>query len=150
MLVGRLRLPGLLILLLVTVTACTSTETRSRQVQVIAVPSYTPPAGAPDFCALLAEGTDLPRLPTAMGTLAVSPQDVEARLQLSNAADELRGVLEELRNDEHVDVEHALADLATALETAYDGTMIGADDADVVRALDQFGDAVQPDCEFPA
>jgi hypothetical protein len=151
MLLGRLRLSGLLILVFLTSAACTSADAPSTSAPVgVAVPSYTPPAGAPDFCTDLARGTDLRKVPAAMGTLVVAPDDVEARLHLGNAADEVRGLLDDLRDDGgHDDVESALDDLATALETAYDETVTGAVRDDVVSTLDELGHEVQPDCEFP-
>ena len=148
---GRLRLSGLLVLLLLSSAACTSADAIARPVPGgAALPSYDPPAEAPDFCAALADGTDLPRVPAAMGALAVSPDDVEARLYLGSAADEVRGVLEDLRDaGGHADVETALDALATALETANDETVTGVVRADVVRTLDAVGDRVQPLCRFP-
>jgi hypothetical protein len=151
MLLGRLRLPGLLMLLLLTAPACTSSDAPSGSGPVgVAVPSYTPRADAPDFCTDLARGTDLRKVPAAMGTLVVTPDDVAARLHLGNAADEVRGVLDAVRHDGgQPDVESALDDLATALETATDGTVTSAVRADVVSALDEVGHEVQPGCGFP-
>jgi hypothetical protein len=151
MLFGRLRLPGLLIFPLLAAAGCTSTGTPSSATPVgVAVPSYAPPAGAPDYCRDLARGTALRKVPAAMGTLVVLPDDVEARLHLGNAADEVRGLLDDLgEHSGHDEVTSALDDLVTALETAYDATVTGAVRDDVVNALDEVGDEVQPDCEFP-
>ena len=150
MLFGRLRLSGLLILVLLGSAGCTSADAQARPSPVgVAVPSYDPPADTPDFCSALADGTDLPRVAAAMGTLAVTPDDVEARLHLGNAAEEVRGVLEDLGDDEDAGLMDALHELATALETANDETVTSAVRADVVRTLDELGDLVQPTCEFP-
>lgn len=151
MLCGRLRLPGLLFLLLASLAGCTSAEAGSRPSPVgVAEPSYTSPADAPAFCAELAEGTDLRKVPGAMGTLAVTPDDVQARLHLGNAGDEVRDLLAKIDDDGHTGLRKALDELATALENAQDGTLTGAVRDAVVSALDEVGDDVQPDCRFPS
>jgi hypothetical protein len=152
MLFGRFRLPGLGVLLLCATAGCTSAETDSGFARAeVAVPSYAAPESAPAFCARLAEGTDLIRVPGAMGVLTVTPQDVEATLVLSDAVTEVRGLLDAVREDGgHPQIEAAVDRLVAALQDTTSGSVTDTVRTAVVTGLDEVGRRVQPLCGFPA
>src|SRR4051812_2638356 len=153
MLLGRLRLPGLLILLLLATTACSSptADAGARTApQDAAVASYSPPAGAPGFCSTLAQGSQLPKVSDAMGVLAVAPGDVGAKVTLGDAVTELRGVLQEMKSQGGpLEVEAAVEHLVSALQQAKNETVTDAVRAAVFDGLDDVGSGVQPICGFP-
>lgn len=151
MLFGRPPLLGLLVLLLAATAGCTSSKAPAGFPRAdVAVPSYTPPTGAPGFCSVLAANTHLAAVPDAIGLLAATREDVRAGLDLHAAATELRAVLESVQSEGgHQDVGRALDDLIGALEDAASGTLTETDQGAVAAGLDDVGDRVQPLCGFP-
>jgi hypothetical protein len=149
---GRTRVPGLLVLLTVTVatTACTGGESPQRLKRAdVAVQSYAAPSGAPGYCASLAGSTHLTDVAVALGTLTARPGDVEAKLALTAAAEDLRAVDDELTEDDAA-LDAALEELAAALDRAEQGPITDSVRAAVSGGLDDVGRLVQPVCDFPA
>ncbi len=151
MFLGRLRLPGLLILLLLAITGCSSADAGAPRLPPdAAVASYVPPAGAPSFCSTLARGGDLVGVSRAMGVRTVAPQDVEATLALSGAITELRGVLGDMKSQGSPHgLEASVENLVNVLQQARDGTVTDALRTAVVSGLDDVGSRLQPICGFP-
>ena len=151
MLFGRLRVVGLLFLLVACTAACTGSDAELQVTRAdVAVRSYTPPSGAPGFCAALAGSTHLSRLPEALGTLTADPDDVEATLALTSAIGELQDVLDEVRDRSgFLALDRALAQLTNAIRDARDGPLTDAVRAAIGTGLDDVGHQVQPVCDFP-
>jgi hypothetical protein len=147
---GRLRVLGLLVPL-VGLAACTTAAAEPQLTRAdVAVRSYAPPTGAPDFCAVLAGSTQLTGLPEALGTLTADPKDVEATLALTSAIDELHEVLDEVRTRPgFLALDEALQQLADALREARDGALTDAVRTLIADGLDDVGHQVQPVCDFP-
>jgi hypothetical protein len=145
------RLLGLLIVLLGTAAGCTSAEATSQATRAdVAVASYVPPAGAPAYCARLAAATHLTDLPAAVGVLTAEPGDVETRLGLGAAIEELRSVLLEVRYaGGQSELDSSLAELVDALQQAGRGPVTDSVRAAIVHGLDDVGTRVQPLCGFP-
>jgi hypothetical protein len=151
MLSGRLRLTGLLIVLLGAVAGCASADAGSPSMRAdVAVASYTPPAGAPAFCARLAASTHLADLPSAVGLLTAEPADVETKLGLGAAIEELRGVLLEVRREGgQFELDSSIAELVDALQQTGQGPVTDSVRAAIADGLDDVGTRVQPLCGFP-
>jgi hypothetical protein len=143
------RFPALgLVFPLLAVTACTAGEASSTSRRTdVAVQSYAAPQGAPGYCLLLANSLHVTLLPRAIGTLTARPDDVEARLDLAAAADELTEVRDEA--DDSV-VAGAIDDLLDALAQARSGPLTASLVTSISTGLDDVGRLVQPDCDFPA
>ena len=151
MLIGRPGVLGLLALFLAGIAAgCTASaegDAAPRRADV-ALPSYTADGDAPEFCALLAGSTRLTVLPSALGRLAGEAGNVEARLDLSGAINELEAIHQDLGSGDR-ELATALDDLVGALTRARDGSLTaGVRDA-VSTGLDDVGRLTQPLCEFP-
>jgi hypothetical protein len=149
-LIGRLRVLGLLVPLVAS-AACTGDATQKDDVIPVdvAVQSYAAAEGVPGWCTRLARSTHLTDVPAAIGTLTARHDDVEAKLALAAAADDVEAVAAEIPEGAQTDVTGALDRLAAALAQAADGPLtIVARDA-VSGALDDLGRLVQPLCEFP-
>jgi hypothetical protein len=147
-LVSRFRVAGLLVPLLATV-ACTGGEPEPAvRRSDVALQSYAAPGGAPAYCALLAESLHLTGVAGSVGMLTVRPGDVEARLQLAAAADELTAVRDEVSPDGRLT--HAIDGLVEALTEARSGSLTDSVRADISAGLDDVGRLAQPDCDFPA
>ena len=151
MLSGRLRLLGLPILLLTATAGCTSAGATAPPTRAdVAVASYSPPAGAPGFCARLAASTRLTDLPSAIGVLTAEPGDIEANLDLDAAIEELRAVLEEVRSGAgQIKVETSIEELVEALRRAGQGPVTDTVRTAIVHGLDDVGARVPPICRFP-
>jgi hypothetical protein len=151
-LIGRLRVLGLAFLLVVGTAACAAEDAEPQVTRAdVAVRSYTPPSGAPGFCAALAASTHLSGLPEALGTLTADPNDVEATLALTSAIDELQDVLDEVRaRPGFLALDRSLARLADAVREARDGPLTDAVRTAIGTGLDDVGHRVQPVCDFPA
>jgi hypothetical protein len=149
--VRRLRDLGLVILLLAGAAACTPAETAPPEAGVdVAVRAYSPPAGVPGFCALLADSAYLTELPEAVGTLTVEPGDVEAKLLLTAAITELDGVLADVRERPgFLALERSVDELLTTLRDARDERLTETARTAIVSGLDDIGHQVQPICGFP-
>ena len=148
---GRLRVLGLLFPLVVGIAGCGGSDDEPQVVRAdVAVRSYTPPSGAPGFCAALAGSTHLTRLPEALGTLTADPNDVEATLALTSAIGELQDVLDEVRSGPgFLALDRSLAELTDAVREARDGPLTDAVRAAISDALDDVGQRAQPVCDFP-
>ncbi|MGY1804206.1 hypothetical protein ACI78T_13100 [Blastococcus sp. SYSU D00922] len=153
MLLGRLRLVGLLALLAGPVVGCTGSldEGSTAQPANVAVPSYEPAETAPEYCSSLADSSHLTEVPVAMGVLAGERGDVGAELDLTGAIDELRTVQEQVRDaGGSLRLEAAIDDLVESLTAARDRGVTSAMRDDVSTALDDLGRLVQPACRFPS
>jgi hypothetical protein len=116
----------------------------------VAVRSYVPLAGAPGFCAGLADSVHLTDIPEAVGTLTADPKDVEATLALTAAIDELTTARDAVRAGHgFLALDTALEQLATALRAARDGALSDAVGTAISSGLDDVGRLVQPACGFP-
>jgi hypothetical protein len=153
--VGRLRVAGLLFPLiglfpLVSLAACTGPDASIAERADAAVPSYAAPSAAPGFCAELAGTTHLTDLPVAVGTLTADPQDVEAGLALSAAIDELKAVLDEVRDaPDFAALGTSLEELVAALREAREGSLTDDVRTAIRSGLDRVGHLVQPACDYP-
>jgi hypothetical protein len=151
--VGRPRVLGLLFLLLA-LAACTGSAPESEPLVSradVAVLSYAPPSGAPDFCTELAQTTHLTGLPVAIGTLTADPQDVEARLSLTATVDELRAVRADVPDQPGLlGLSTALDDLLDTLGDAQDAPLTDAVRTAISTRLEAFGVQAQPLCGFPS
>jgi hypothetical protein len=136
---------------LAAMTACTTADAPHAQLADVAVPSYAPPSGAPDFCATLAGTTHLAGLPVDLGTLMAQPDDVGARLELTAAADELKSVLDQVhdRRDRGA-LGSSLQDLVRVLRDARDGPATDAVLAKIAAGLGDVGRRAQTLCGFPS
>jgi hypothetical protein len=136
--------------LLLALAGCTSDDAVAPAVdQDLAQPSYVAPDEAPAFCEKLASSAELTELPTSIGTLVAGP-DIEARTQISQTVQELRGVLTDVRDENgHEDVATALDSLITALGQVVDGGVTDSLRAAVSAGLEQVGAQAQPLCGFP-
>lgn len=135
------------------VAACTPAATavtpRAERADV-AVPSYAPPSGTPEFCALLAGTTRLTDVPAALGTLAADPGDIEAGLTMSAAIDELQGVVDRVPvRAGYLAVGTSLEQLITSLRTARDGQLTDSVRTSISMDLDEVGRQAQTLCGFP-
>jgi len=153
--IGRPRVfLGLLVLLGATgaSSACSGPEEQSRAERAdVAVLSYAPPSGAPGYCASLAGSTQLTRIPTAIGTLTARPGDVESKLVLAAAADDLRVVGEQVpRDGGTAELRTSIEALVTALADATGGPVTDSVRSAISTGLDDVGRLVQPVCDFPA
>ncbi|TFV89889.1 hypothetical protein [Blastococcus sp. CT_GayMR16] len=116
----------------------------------VAVLTYAPPSGAPDFCTALAGSTHLTDLPRAVGTLVAQPGDVAAALVLTGAITELDDVLDVVRRQPgFLVLDRSLEDLGGALREARDGPLTEVVREAISDGLDDIGDYVQPVCDFP-
>ena len=151
MLIGRLRVLGLAFLLVVGTAACDTSDAEPKVTRAdVAVLSYSPPAGAPGFCAALAASTHLRGLPEALGTLTADPNDVEATLALTSAIGELQDVLDEVRaRPGFLALDRSLTQLTDAVREARDGPLTDAARTAIGAGLDDVGHRVQPVCDFP-
>ena len=151
MLTRRLRDLGLLLLLLAGIAACTQGEVPSTAPQIdVAVQAYTPPSTAPGFCAGLADSSQLPRLPEAVGTLIAEPGEVEATLVLTGAITELEGLLDDIREGPgFVALDRSTDALVTTLRHARDGRLTEMVRIAITEGLDDVGRRVQAVCDFP-
>ena len=149
---GRLRGFGLVVAV-AGVAGCThsATDMPSREGRAgVAVPSYAPPAGTPDFCGLLAGTTSLTAVPAALGMLAADADVVEARLTLSAAIDELQGVLDHVPpRGGNLAVGTSLEQLITALLRARDRRLTDDLRTSISTGLDDVGRQAQTACGFP-
>jgi len=148
---GGLRVLGLLFPLVV-LAACAPTDGPPRvQRADVAVSSYAPPSGAPDFCAALAATTHVTGLPVVVGTLTALPDDVGSKTEITGAVDELQGVLEQVRNRPGTDVlAGSLAELIAALRSARDSRLTDEVRAEISAGLDDVGRDAQAACGFPS
>lgn len=145
---GRYLVLGLIVL--AATVAFGSDEQPAPDRTAVALPSYTPPVGAPGFCTLLADSTRLTRIPTAVGTLAARPDDGVALGDLTAAVTELQIVLDEIvGTDRYAQLEATLHDLTAALSEATDEPVTEGAWRRIGRGLDDLGAQVQPLCEFP-
>lgn len=149
--IGRLRVLGLLFTFVACTAACDPSDAEPQVTRAdVAVLSYSPPSGAPDFCAALAGSTHLTGLPEALGTLTADPDDVEATLALTSVIGELQDVLEEVRaRPGFLALDRALARLTDAVREARDGPLTDPVRAAIGTGLDDVGHQVQPVCDFP-
>jgi hypothetical protein len=145
---GLLVLPGVVL----AAAACTGDGPPSRgEPAGAAVQSYAPPSGAPGYCASLADTTHLTDVPVALGTLTARPGDVEAKLALRAAVDDLQAVGEEVpRTAGSAELGTALDALVAALDRAERGPITDSVRSAVGTGLDDLGRLVQPVCDFPA
>jgi hypothetical protein len=152
--IGGSRALGLLVLpgVVLAATACTGENPRARaQPAGAAVQSYAAPSGAPGYCESLATTTHLTEVPVALGTLTARPGDVEAKLALRAAVDELQAVGEQVsQNARTAELGTALDDLVAALDRAEGGPITDSVRSAVSTGLDEVGRLVQPVCDFPA
>jgi hypothetical protein len=148
----RFPVPGLLVLLVAGTAGCSTPDaTASVERADVAVRSYAPPSGAPDFCAVLAGSSHLTDVPSAVGTLTADPEDIEAGLALTAAIGELKDVLDGVRaHSGFVELDSSLEQLAGALRDAREGPMTDAVRTAISTGLDDVGRQVQPVCGFPA
>jgi hypothetical protein len=148
--VGGLRGLGLAFPL-VALAGCTPTHSAPQEQRAdVAVPSYAPPSGAPHFCAALADTTHVTGLPTAVGTLTTRPEDVGAKLELTAAADELQGVLDQVSDEPDAGaLAGSLRELVAALRYARDTRLTDQGRTDISTGLDDVGRAAQAACGFP-
>jgi hypothetical protein len=147
--ISRPRILGLLFPLLAA-TACTDSDPQVAATRIdVAVQSYAPDEGVPGWCATLAGSTHLTDIAAAIGTLTAREGDVEAKLALAAAVDDVRAVADEIAGGGQVDLAAAFDRLSKALTRAKDGPLTDASRAAVVTALDEAGRLVQPVCEFP-
>jgi hypothetical protein len=145
---GRLRVLGLLFPVLAA-TACTDAEATSTARRTdVAVHSYAAPDGAPGYCTLLAGSLHVTLLASAVGTRTARPGDVEAKLDLGAAAEELTAVRNEV--DPDGPLTDALDGLLAALSQARSGPLTETLRTEISTGLDDVGRLVQPDCDFPA
>jgi hypothetical protein len=138
---------------LIALAGCASTPTPAPEVQLadVAVPSYAPPSGAPDFCAALAGTTHLTGLPVVLGTLTTQPEDVGARLELTAAADELQQVLDQVSARTGTGaLVGSLKKLVAALRVARDTSLTDQIRTRISTGLDDVGRRVQAACAFPS
>ena len=151
MLTRRLRDLGLLLLLLAGIAACTQGEVPSTAPQIdVAVQAYTPPSTAPGFCTGLADSSQLPQLPEAVGTLIAEPGEVEATLVLTGAITELEGLLDDIREGPgFVALDRSADALVTTLRDARDGRLTETVRIAITEGLDDVGRRVQAVCDFP-
>ena len=151
MLIGRLRVLGLLVPLLAT-TACTAGDPETAAVSRVdvAVQSYSPAEGVPVWCVRLARSPNLTGIPAAIGALTAREGDVEAKLALAAAVDDVEAVAAEIPESGQADLAGAFDRLGTALRQAQDGPLTESARAAVSTALNDVGRLVQPVCEFPA
>ena len=150
MFIGRLRVVGLLFLLTGALAGCSGDELKTTERTDVAVRAYAVPHGAPGYCASLAGSTHLAQVPAAIGTLVARSGDVEAKLTLAAAVDDLRAVRAELTTDTApAALETALDDLVAALDQAEDGALTDTARAAIATGLDDVGRIVQPICDFP-
>jgi hypothetical protein len=149
--VGRLRVLCL-VLPLVATAGCTTAGSASRaQLADVAVPSYAPPSGAPNFCATLAGTTHLTGLPVVLGTLTTQPEDVGARLELTAAADELQQVLDQVSVQTGGGALFgSLKQLVAALREARDTPLTDQIRTQISTGLDDVGRRAQAACRFPS
>jgi hypothetical protein len=147
----RLRDLGLLLLLLAGIAACTQGEVPSTAPQIdVAVQAYTPPSTAPGFCTGLADSSQLPQLPEAVGTLIAEPGEVEATLVLTGAITELEGLLDDIREGPgFVALDRSTDALVTTLRHARDGRLTEMVRIAITEGLDDVGRRVQAVCDFP-
>jgi hypothetical protein len=147
----RLRDLGLLLLLLAGIAACTQGEVPSTAPQIdVAVQAYTPPSTAPGFCTGLADSSQLPQLPEAVGTLIAEPGEVEATLVLTGAITELEGLLDDIREGPgFVALDRSAEALVTTLRDARDGRLTETVRIAITEGLDDVGRRVQAVCDFP-
>jgi hypothetical protein len=147
----RLRDLGLLFLLLAGIAACTHAETPPAAPRIdVAVQAYTPPSTAPGFCAGLADSSQLPQLPEAVGTLIAEPGEVEASLVLTGAITELEGLLDDIREGPgFVALDRSADALVTTLRSARDGRLTEMVRIAITEGLDDVGRRVQAVCDFP-
>jgi hypothetical protein len=140
-----------LLVLFGTLTGCTSEASTPPEASGSpALRGYSAPAGAPGFCELLAGSTHLGSLPTALGTLVVDGSDAGARQEVAGAVDDLRAVLDDVRDSvEHADLETAVEELVDALTSASGGRPPDELSTTVAAALAAVADEAQPVCEFP-
>ena len=148
--IGRLRVLGLLVPLFAA-TACTSDgpETAAVSRVDVAVQNYSPAEGVPAWCARLAGSPHLTGIPAAIGALTAREGDVEAKLALAAAVDDLEAVAAEIPEGAQTDIAAALDGLAVSLTQATDGPLTDSVRAAVTTGLDDVGRLVQPICEFP-
>ena len=148
MFIGRLRLAGLLVLVFL---AASCTAEPGEPDPDAAVASYTAPRDAPAFCDLLADSTELPRVPTAIGALAADLGSVEARLTLTGAIVELRAVQDDVRDEPgYGPLETALDDLVAGLTQVTSGPLTTSALTSISSGLAAVGERTQPVCRFPA
>ena len=151
MLTRRLRDLSLLLLLLAGIAACTQGEVPSTAPQIdVAVQAYTPPSTAPGFCTGLADSSQLPQLPEAVGTLIAEPGEVEATLVLTGAITELEGLLDDIREGPgFVALDRSADALVTTLRHARDGRLTEMVRIAITEGLDDVSRRVQAVCDFP-
>ncbi len=148
--VGRLGVPALLLAALVACGPDQDARPRTADTVGAAVPSYAAPDGAPGFCARLASGEELARLPVSIGLL-VAGTDVEARAQIGRVMRELRGVLADVREEGgHDGLDTALDGLVRSLGSVVVGPLTDAVRGSVTAGLQQVGAQAQPACGFPS
>jgi len=147
----RLRDLSLLLLLLAGIAACTQGEVPSTAPQIdVAVQAYTPPSTAPGFCTGLADSSQLPQLPEAVGTLIAEPGEVEATLVLTGAITELEGLLDDIREGPgFVALDRSADALVTTLRHARDGRLTEMVRIAITEGLDDVSRRVQAVCDFP-
>jgi len=147
----RLRDLSLLLLLLAGIAACTQGEVPSTAPQIdVAVQAYTPPSTAPGFCTGLADSSQLPQLPEAVGTLIAEPGEVEATLVLTGAITELEALLDDIREGPgFVALDRSADALVTTLRHARDGRLTELVRIAITEGLDDVGRRVQAVCDFP-
>jgi hypothetical protein len=143
--------PGVLGLLIgLSLAAACSTE-QTAPVPDAAVASYSAPRDAPAFCARLANSTELPRVPAAIGSLAAGAGPVEAKLSLTGAISELRTVQDDVRAASgYAALEADLDGLVAALTQATDGPLTQPVLSSISEGLAAVGEHAQPVCRFPA
>ena len=151
MLFRRLRDLGLLLLPLAGIAACTPAETPPAAPWIdVAVQAYTPPSTAPGFCARLAESSQLPHLPEAVGKLIAKPGEVEAGMVLTGAIAELEGLLDDIREGPgFLALDRSADKLVTTLREARDGRLTETVRIAITEGLDDVGRRVQAVCDFP-
>jgi hypothetical protein len=131
------------------VAACSAEQVEP--VPDAAVASYEAPGDAPAFCARLANSTELPRVPAAIGSLAAGISPVEAKLSLIGAISELRTVQDDVRAaSEYAALEAHLDDLVAGLTEATNGPLTQPVLTSISEGLEAVGEHAQPVCRFPA
>jgi hypothetical protein len=117
----------------------------------VAIASYSPPDGTPEFCRLLADSVHIDDLPVALGTLTAYPEDRNAVAEVEDALAELEDVLVDIPDGErYAGLSDGLDDLVTAVRKATEDSVHDGLRTRISTRLDRFGTLVQPVCRFPS
>ena len=111
---------------------------------------WQPPAGAPEFCSVLAGADDVDDIPDAVGLLQADPADTQQAYRLTQGSGDLQEVRAAVRREAgHADLAEALDDVVDALTLAAAGNPDQATAERIADGLAAVGRYAQPVCEFP-